>query len=109
MARVIIESSDAASTVIDAPEGGRLLDLCDDTLAPIPFSCRSANCGTCRVDVLEGIAELSPPEGEELAVLAIFGDDPTKRRLACCAIVIASGSGSAVRVRAVSNADDADD
>jgi len=84
---------------VDAPDGGALCDLCDEHLAPIPFSCRGASCGTCRIDVLEGAAELEPPADEELDVLDIFGDDARKRRLACQAKMRA---GLAVlRVRAV--------
>ena len=82
-----------------APDGGRLLDICDDAHAPIPsFSCRSANCGICRIDVLEGLDQLEEPEDDEASVLAIFADPPT-RRLACCA-KIRPGMGR-LRIRAV--------
>ncbi len=63
-------------------DGGRLLDACDELRAPILFSCRSASCGTCRVDVLEGADLLSPATPDELETLAIFGS-PEGRRLAC--------------------------
>jgi 2Fe-2S ferredoxin len=82
MPKVVIET-DAVPFRVDAPEGGALVDLCDDNDAPVPFSCKSASCGTCRVDVLEGMGELLPPEDEELDILDIFGDDPKSRRLAC--------------------------
>lgn len=82
MPRVIIESIRRAAIHVDAPEGGSLLDVCDDADASIPFSCRSANCGTCRIDVLEGQDELEPAEDDEQSVLDIFLDPPT-RRLAC--------------------------
>jgi ferredoxin len=72
---------------VEAPPGARLVDLCDESAAPIPFSCRSASCGTCRIDVLEGADLLEPPRDEELDVLDIFGDDPSQRRLACQARV----------------------
>jgi ferredoxin len=83
MPKVIFESKNAPPVEVAAPQGGALIDLCDEAKADIPFSCRSANCGTCRIDVLEGMAELEPPEDDELAVLEIFLDDPAKRRLAC--------------------------
>jgi 2Fe-2S ferredoxin len=95
---VIIESKNRAPVEVAAPEGGKLADLCDDVRAAIPFSCRSANCGTCRVDVLEGLTELEPPEDDEASVLAVFADPPT-RRLACCA-KMRRGLG-VLRVRAV--------
>jgi 2Fe-2S ferredoxin len=84
MSRVVFESASGAPVRADAPEGGRLLDLCDAVGAPVPFDCRSASCGTCRIDVLQGGAEeLLPPEDDELSLLEIFLDDPGKRRLAC--------------------------
>jgi ferredoxin len=85
MPTVIIDSSETTIRAsIAAPEGGSLVDLCDDHAAAIPFSCRSANCGTCRVEVLEGASELCEPEDEELDVLEIFAAPPS-HRLACCA------------------------
>jgi ferredoxin len=82
---------------VDAPEGGRLVDFCDERNAPVPFSCRSASCGTCRVDVLEGGDRLAPPRDEELDVLDIFGDSPGRTRLACQAFAL-PGPGR-IRVR----------
>lgn len=64
------------------PEGGRLLDVCDEARAPVAFSCRSASCGTCRVEVVSGAALLEPPLREELEVLEIFAASPSQR-LAC--------------------------
>jgi ferredoxin len=81
---VVFESRRRAPIEIAVPEGGRLMDACDDARAPVPFSCRTASCGTCRVDVLEGMEALEPPDDAEKSVLAIFADPPT-RRLACCA------------------------
>lgn len=78
-----IWSNDAPPLSIAVPAGGALIDVCDDTRCAIPFSCRGANCGTCRIDVLEGGSELLPPLDEELDVLDLFGDDPARRRLAC--------------------------
>lgn len=85
MPLVVFEPADRTALRVeaDAPDGGRLVDLCDEHHAPVPFSCRSASCGTCRVDVLEGADLLEPPRDEELDVLDIFGDDPARRRLAC--------------------------
>jgi ferredoxin len=80
---VVFESPGEPPRDVSAPDGGRLIDLCDERTATIPFSCRSASCGTCRIEVLEGADLLDPPADEELDVLEIFGDDPTRRRLAC--------------------------
>jgi 2Fe-2S ferredoxin len=83
MPRVIFESKTAAPQIVEAPEGGSLADLCDAVNAPIPFSCRSANCGTCRTEVLEGADQLLPPQDDELDVLDIFMVAPPRFRLAC--------------------------
>jgi len=102
MPRVIIESTEAPTLELEVPEGGRLADLCDDNAAAVPFSCRGASCGTCRIDVLEGGDLLEPPKDEELDVLDIFGDDPKQRRLACQAEV--KPGGAVLRVRPVGDA-----
>jgi ferredoxin len=94
MTLVVFEPAErgVATVQVEAPAGARLVDLCDEESAPVPFSCRSASCGTCRVDVLEGADLLEPPRDEELDVLDIFGDDPARRRLACQArIRVATG------------------
>jgi 2Fe-2S ferredoxin len=100
MPLVIFESPTAAALEVDCPDGGCLVDVCDEQSAPVPFSCRGATCGTCRLDVLEGAELLMDPSEEELDVLAVFGDAPTRRRLACQAIVL-PGKGR-IRVRPVS-------
>jgi 2Fe-2S ferredoxin len=103
---VFAARSGSAPLEADCPEGGRLLDVCDELslgghAAPVPFSCRSATCGSCRVDVIEGSEWLEPPEVRERETLAVFGDDPAKRRLACQARLRAGG-GATVRIRSVS-------
>jgi ferredoxin len=95
---VVFESSEGPAVSSDAEHGARLLDLCDEVGARVPFSCRSATCGTCRIDVLEGAPLLEPPGADELQVLRLSGDDPARRRLACQARV-RPGPGL-VRVRA---------
>lgn len=66
----------------EAPRGGSLVDVIDAARAPVPFSCRSATCGTCRIEILEGIDLFEPAEPAEDELLAIFGDAPNFR-LAC--------------------------
>ncbi|MDP9034844.1 MAG: (2Fe-2S)-binding protein [Myxococcota bacterium] len=99
MPLIVFESvEDGPSVETDAATGGRLMDLCDARGAPVPFSCRSASCGTCRVDVLEGQEWLEPPGDDEIEVLGEFGDDPARCRLACQARV-RPGTGL-LRIRA---------
>jgi ferredoxin len=80
---VVFECPYVSVLEVPAPAGARILDLCDETSAGVPFSCRSASCGTCRVDVLEGADLLEPPADDELEILDLFGDDPARCRLAC--------------------------
>jgi 2Fe-2S ferredoxin len=101
MATVIIEAPGHAPVTVTAPEGGALIDICDDTQAAVPFSCRSASCGTCRVVVLEGAEHLTDPEDEELDVLDVFAVAPPRFRLACQARLRA-GAGC-VRLRPVTD------
>lgn len=67
-------------------DGGDLLDICDQYLAPVAFSCRSASCGTCHIEVSEGEELLEPPLAPERELLELLGDLP-KHRLACQARV----------------------
>jgi|SRR5690606_2137467 len=83
---------------VDRPQGGELLDICDDILAPVPFSCRSASCATCEVEVLEGIEWFEPPGDDEQDLLRILGNRPN-HRIACQARV-RPGDGL-IRLRAV--------
>ena len=99
MTLVIFESPAGTRTEVEAPAGARVIDLCDEVNAPVPFSCRSASCGTCRIAVLEGAHLLQPPREEELDILELFGDDPARHRLACQA-QLTLGSGRIV-VRAL--------
>jgi 2Fe-2S ferredoxin len=99
MPTITFESHDGSrQTTAEAPAGGALADICDDTAAPIPFSCRSASCATCHIEVIEGADGLLPPEPEELDVLDAIGAAPPKFRLACCAK--AKGGAGRIIVRA---------
>src|SRR5882724_13324979 len=81
---------------VDAPDGGAIVDICDESTAPVPFSCRSATCGTCRIEILEGSDLLEPREEAEADLHDILGD-PENVRLACQA-KLKKGPG-VVRIR----------
>ena len=81
-----VASAVGRKKTVDVPEGGALVDVCDEFLAPVPFSCRSASCATCHIEVLEGAELLEPPEAEERALLEILVGLPNAR-LACQAQV----------------------
>jgi ferredoxin len=80
MAELVVEN---AEQTIDAPEGGSVLELCEE--APghgLAFSCQEGRCGTCQVEVLEGselCEEARPEEREMLDILCAGPGD----RLAC--------------------------
>jgi len=76
----------AGDKTAEAPEGGGLLEICDDVLAPVAFSCRSASCGTCHILILEGADLLEDPNEDEADLLDIL-DGPENSRLACQARV----------------------
>lgn len=98
MSTVVFETPDGQPPMsVEAPSGAALIDLCDECSAPVPFSCRSACCGTCRVSVLEGGELLEPPREDELEVLDAFGDDPANVRLACQARLRTSAGQLRVR------------
>ena len=80
---IVFECPDAPPCEGEARGEDRVVDLCDSLGAEVPFSCRSASCGTCRLGVVEGAALLEPPGADEAELLAIFGDDPEHFRLAC--------------------------
>jgi 2Fe-2S ferredoxin len=100
MATVTFESCDGKrKKTVEAPAGALLADLCDDHEAPIPFSCRSASCATCHINVVSGAELLSPPDDEELSVLESIDALPPRSRLACCAKLSTTATGT-LHVRA---------
>jgi adenylate cyclase len=98
---VIEFAASEAGAAVRAFATGRLIDACDDARAPVAFSCRSADCGMCRVEVLEGGELLEPPRDDELIVLA-QARSLAKHRLACQAVAIAATG--LIRVRWVGRA-----
>ncbi len=82
---------------VEVAPGTALVDVCDDhPEAEVPFSCRSASCGTCRSQVIEGMDALSKPEDDELDVLEVFGDGPDVRL--CCQIKLVADKPVTLRV-----------
>lgn len=82
----------------DAPKGGPLLDICDQVLAPVPFSCRSASCATCHVEVLAGGELMEPAEEAEQDLLDILGAPPGSRL--ACQVIVKAGPGL-IRLRSL--------
>ena len=70
---------------VEVAAGSQLVDVTDEhSTAEVPYSCRSASCGTCRVEVVEGMEGLNEPDDDELDVLDIFGNEKNVRL--CCQI-----------------------
>lgn len=73
---------------ITVTPGTSFVDVADEhPEAEVPFSCRSASCGTCRVEVVEGSEAMVPADEDELEVVEIFGDGPEVRL--CCQLQLA--------------------
>lgn len=70
--------------VAEVPSGIALLDAGEKAGAEMEAGCFHCNCGTCAVEVLEGMENLPPPSAEELDVLDEWNRDPDHFRLACC-------------------------
>src|SRR5665213_420598 len=88
MPEVIFAPTEGERLAVEAPDGGSLGDLCDEVGAPVTFSCRSATCGSCRVEVLEGVDLLVPADADERDLLASFASVASATyRLACQAIM----------------------
>jgi len=77
-----LENAIGRAKVVELPDGGSLVDVCDEYRAPVPFSCRSATCGTCQIDVVEGLELFEAPEAEERELLELIGG-AASHRLAC--------------------------
>ena len=90
---VVFECPGEPLCAVEARAGDRLVDLCDESPAQVPFSCRSASCGTCRVVIAEGAGLLEPPADDELELIEILGEDPRTNRLACQARLRGDASG----------------
>lgn len=82
---------------LNVPAGTALVDVCDEhPEAEVPFSCRSASCGTCRCQVVSGMGALNKMEDDEEAVLEVFGDGPDVRL--CCQLKVVGDEDIELRV-----------
>ena len=82
-------------SVPDIKPGTYVVDVTDEhPAAEVPYSCRSASCGTCRVKVVKGAEAFPSPEDDELEVLEAFGE-PSDVRL-CCQLQIANDTPEVV-------------
>ena len=94
-ADVVFDVGDTRLTAA-AALGEALQDVCDTVRAPVSFSCRDANCGTCVVHVASGADRLSAAGPDETRLLAELGLSTNSHRLACRARI---GSAGAIHLR----------
>lgn len=74
MAKLIFEDTQEE---VDLPDGSSIVEACE--AAGIPFACTEGVCGTCVVEVTEGMENLSPFNEAE----ADFLGELDRERLAC--------------------------
>lgn len=74
MARLVFENTGEEREVEDL---GGIQEVCED--AGVPFACTEGVCGTCVVEVVEGMENFSPFTQEERDFLG----EPGCERLAC--------------------------
>jgi len=78
MARIAIEGS---GEEIELPDGSSIIEVCEQ--AGVPFACTEGVCGTCVIEVTEGMENLSSFNQAEKDFLG----ELDRERLACqCSI-----------------------
>lgn len=83
-----------------AGDGERLLDVLDGAEGHgLPLACRAANCGICRVRVLEGESALAPPTAAEQKLLDLCAAQRNERLGCQIRVRAGGGTGRAQRVR----------
>ncbi|TAK30710.1 MAG: (2Fe-2S)-binding protein [Myxococcaceae bacterium] len=96
MPRLVFERT---GFVVDYPDGVSVAEACDrDIRAGVPFSCRHANCGICRLEVTEGMDLCEPRTEWEDELLTYLKERPSVRL--GCQLRIAAGAG-VVRLRVI--------
>ncbi|MBI5383244.1 MAG: (2Fe-2S)-binding protein [Verrucomicrobia bacterium] len=81
-----------ANTSADVPPGELLLDAGEKAGVDMEAGCFNCSCGTCVVEVTDGMANLEEPTPEELDVLDQWNKDPERFRLTCCVKVKGPGN-----------------
>jgi ferredoxin len=74
MGKIVFEHSGEEKEV---PDGEPIASACEE--AGVPFACTEGVCGTCIIEVVEGMENLSPVTQEEKDFLG----EQNKERMAC--------------------------
>jgi 2Fe-2S ferredoxin len=64
--------------------GELLLEAGEKAGVEMEAGCFNCSCGTCVVEIVQGMENLEEPTPEELDVLDSWNKDPEKFRLTCC-------------------------
>lgn len=80
-----------ANVTAEVASGELLLHAGERAGAEMEAGCFNCFCGTCVVEVLRGMDQLTPPSDEELEVLDQWNKDAGRWRLSCCARIQGPG------------------
>ena len=69
--------------IIELPKNSNLIAIEEMGINSIPFSCRAGCCGSCVIEVTQGIEHLGTPLPEEKDFLICLGYAEGHFRLAC--------------------------
>lgn len=82
MAKITIQNLNKSAEI---PDGDlTILQAGEKAGVDMEFGCRDCSCGTCVVEVVRGMENLSIPTDQEIDVLDTWNRDPEKYRLTCC-------------------------
>jgi len=70
----------------EVPEGTSFLEFCQDNDTPHEFGCTVGSCGTCRLMLVEGAANVNPITESEQDTLDMVTDE-TGARLGCQLVI----------------------
>lgn len=86
MAKFTIQNRNKSAEV---PDGQlTILQAGEKAGVDMEFGCRDCSCGTCVIEVVQGMENISEPTDQELDVLDTWNKDPEQYRLACCVKVM---------------------
>ena len=73
-----------ANLSAEVEPGELLLEAGEKAGVEMEAGCFNCSCGTCVIEVVNGMEHLEPPAPEELDVLDSWNRDSEKYRLTCC-------------------------
>lgn len=84
---VTIHFEDEQKTVqVEANQN--LAEICDEYPTSLLFGCREASCGTCLIEVVSGLDNVSAVTTNEQDLLDVLAPDNPQARLACQCVVL---------------------